>query len=687
MNFTLGRKIAVGFSIALALLVLIAWASFKSLGELTQNAQRVEETYQTLQTLESILARIIDVETGERGFLISGADHYLEPYRAARDSVRQEIATARRLTDANPAQRQRLDLLEPLIARKLALVAQSITERERDSKGGLDVQALLEQGQSTMDEIRTLIFRMKAEEHRLLVERADSAVSSRRNALLIVGLGCFSAIALIGVAGLLIRMDLGRRRAAEAEVKAAEERYRMLFDRSQSGIFRTNREGVLLECNHAFARMLGYRTPEDARGRNAADLHSDREAMSRLLQRLLNGEAITDVEVPLRRRTGEAVWVLMSAVYMTDTADPHFEGTIIDITDRKQASDRLVTLLQTEQQLKEMGDLLDACLTLPEVYSVVRRSLDALFPGSAGALHVINSSRNLVESVVTWGEGGAGGETVFAPADCWALRRGRIHVVEKSENALICAHLVPPLPGSYFCIPLVAQSEAVGVLYLSRAQGSPAFGTEGQRVAGSAADKLGLSLANLALRERLRTQSVRDHLTSLFNRRYMEETLERELRRAQRNNVPLSVITIDVDNFKRFNDDQGHDAGDALLAELGRLLRSQVRVEDVPCRVGGEEFAIVMPGAAAKDAVRRAEDLRQAAHSLRIIHRGAPLGPVTISLGVAAFPEHAGAGEALLHAADVALYRAKREGRDRVVVSESLPPAPPASPGSAPAQE
>ena len=151
MNFTLGHKIAIGFSIALALLVLIAGASFKSLGDLSQNAQRVEETHETLQTLESILARIIDVETGERGFLISGADHYLEPYRVARDTVRQEIARARRLTDDNPAQRQRLDLLEPLIARKLALVAQSITERERDNQGGLDVQALLEQGQSTMD--------------------------------------------------------------------------------------------------------------------------------------------------------------------------------------------------------------------------------------------------------------------------------------------------------------------------------------------------------------------------------------------------------------------------------------------------------------------------------------------------------------------------------------------------------
>jgi diguanylate cyclase (GGDEF)-like protein/PAS domain S-box-containing protein len=675
---SLGRKIAVGFMVAFLVLVAISAFSFRSLNELTGNTQRLEQTYQTLQVLEGILARIIDVETGERGFLISGADHYLEPYRVAREGLRQELARARRLTDDNAAQRQRLDQLEPLIARKLALVAQSISERERS--GGTDPQTLLEEGQSTMDEIRTTIFRMKAEELRLLAERADSAATSRRNALFVVGVGCFIAIALMGLAGLAIRLDLGRRRAAESDLKAAEERYRLLFDRSQAGIFRTNREGLLLECNPAFARMLGYRSPEDARGRNAADLHSDREAMAAILRRLLGGETINDVEVPLRRRSGETVWALMSVVYMADPADPHFEGTIIDITDRKQASDRLAQRLQTEQRLKEMGDLLDACLTLTEVYGVVRRSLETLFPQSAGALHVINSSRNLVETVAAWGDDGAGGETVFGPADCWALRRGRIHVVEKSGDALVCAHLAAPLPDSYVCLPLVAQGEAVGVLYFARGAEAPAFTPEEQRVAGTAADKLGLSLANLGLRERLRTQSVRDHLTSLFNRRYMEETLERELRRAQRNGVPLSVIMVDVDHFKRFNDDHGHDAGDALLAELGRLLRGHVRVEDVPCRVGGEEFAIVMPGAAAKDALRRAEELREATHRLRIVHRGVSLGALSISLGVAAFPEHAVAADALLRAADSALYRAKREGRDRVMVSDAAPPPPPESP-------
>lgn len=675
---SLGRKIAVGFLVVFLVLVLIGAYSFRSLNELTATTQLQEQSSQTLKVLEGIRATILDVETGERGFLISGADHYLETYRQSREQLREEMRKVRRLTEDNPAQRQRLDQLEPLIARKLTFVAQSISERER--AGGMDAQTLLEEGQSTMDEIRTLISRMKAEEERLLSERATSAGLSRRNARVVVSSASLAALALMGLAGLAIRLDLGRRRAAEAELKAAEERYRLLFDRSQAGIFRTNREGLLLECNPAFARMLGYREPEDARGRNAADLHSDREAMAAILRRLLAGETINDVEVALRRRSGETVWALMSVVYNADPADPHFEGTIIDITDRKQTSDRLARRLETEQQLKEMGDLLDACLTLTEVYGVVRRSLEGLFPQGAGALHVINSSRNLVETVAAWGAGGAGGETVFAPADCWALRRGRIHVVEKSADALVCAHLEAPLPDSYICLPLVAQGEAVGVLYFARGAEASAFTVEEQRVAATAADKLGLSLANLALRERLRTQSVRDHLTSLFNRRYMEETLERELRRAQRNSVPLSVIMVDVDHFKRFNDDHGHDAGDALLAELGRLLRGHVRVEDVPCRVGGEEFAIVMPGAAAKDALRRAEELREAAHRLRIVHRGVSLGALSISLGVAAFPEHATVSDALLRAADSALYRAKREGRDRVVVSDAVPPPPPESP-------
>jgi diguanylate cyclase (GGDEF)-like protein len=169
---------------------------------------------------------------------------------------------------------------------------------------------------------------------------------------------------------------------------------------------------------------------------------------------------------------------------------------------------------------------------------------------------------------------------------------------------------------------------------------------------------------------RLREQSVRDPLTELFNRRYMEETLRREVRRAEREDRPLGVIMLDIDHFKRFNDTLGHAAGDGLLRELGHLLPRSVRESDVVCRYGGEEFVLILPDASLEVARQRAEHLRGEVSTLHTIHKGRSLGAVTISLGVAAFPAHGASGEAVLESADAALYRAKGEGRDRVVVAD-----------------
>jgi diguanylate cyclase (GGDEF)-like protein len=169
---------------------------------------------------------------------------------------------------------------------------------------------------------------------------------------------------------------------------------------------------------------------------------------------------------------------------------------------------------------------------------------------------------------------------------------------------------------------------------------------------------------------RLREQSVRDPLTELFNRRYMEETLRREVRRAEREDRPLGVIMLDIDHFKRFNDTLGHAAGDGLLRELGHLLPRSVRESDVVCRYGGEEFVLILPDASLEVARQRAEHLRGEVSTLHTIHKGRSLGAVTISLGVAAFPTHGSTGEAILESADAALYRAKAEGRDRVIVAD-----------------
>jgi diguanylate cyclase (GGDEF)-like protein len=159
-------------------------------------------------------------------------------------------------------------------------------------------------------------------------------------------------------------------------------------------------------------------------------------------------------------------------------------------------------------------------------------------------------------------------------------------------------------------------------------------------------------------------------LTGLFNRRYMQESLDRELRRAQRRRMPMGVIMIDIDHFKRFNDTFGHAAGDELLREMGTFLQGQTRAEDIACRYGGEEFALILLDASAEDTEERAKLLREEAARLRVEYGHEPLGNITISVGVAVFPDHGGAAETLLKAADAALYRAKAGGRDRVMVAE-----------------
>jgi diguanylate cyclase (GGDEF)-like protein len=190
------------------------------------------------------------------------------------------------------------------------------------------------------------------------------------------------------------------------------------------------------------------------------------------------------------------------------------------------------------------------------------------------------------------------------------------------------------------------------------------------RLAVTVAEQFALALANLRLRETLRGQSIRDPLTGLFNRRYMEETLDRELRRAERERRALSLILLDIDRFKSFNDTFGHEAGDTVLASLGALLRSTLRAGDVACRYGGEEFVLILPAASLADAHRRAEEIRESIRGLRVSLGGRPLEAVRCSMGVAAFPEHGEEGDALLRAADAALYRAKGEGRDQVVLAD-----------------
>jgi diguanylate cyclase (GGDEF)-like protein len=169
--------------------------------------------------------------------------------------------------------------------------------------------------------------------------------------------------------------------------------------------------------------------------------------------------------------------------------------------------------------------------------------------------------------------------------------------------------------------------------------------------------------------------ALRDGLTGLYNRRYLEDVFNRELHRAERNGKPVSVVMIDIDHFKRFNDQHGHDAGDFVLSTVARAISNNIRPSDIACRYGGEELAIVLPETNLESARGRAEEMRRAIRETNLTHLGQTLPGPTASFGVAVYPEHGTKPADLLKAADQALYRAKREGRDRVCVAEKSAPA------------
>jgi len=300
-------------------------------------------------------------------------------------------------------------------------------------------------------------------------------------------------------------------------------------------------------------------------------------------------------------------------------------------------------------------------------------------PFPSGALCMTTPSRNLVEVQAAWGDSVIT-EKAFPPDQCWALRRGKVHRGQGSAKPMRCAHVSESLAGGYTCIPLAAQGETLGVLCLQNPSQSqnPLLGSLEHQTealilrAIAVAERISLVLANLSVREVLRNQSIRDSLTGLFNRRFMEESLEREVRRAARNQEGLALLMLDLDHFKHFNDTFGHQAGDVLLRGFGDFLSQGTRGHDVVCRYGGEEFLIFLSGTSVDAACERADLLREDLKQLTVRHAGQVLGSVTASFGVSAYPDHGATVEALVRAADKALYRAKQEGRDRVVVANPV---------------
>jgi diguanylate cyclase (GGDEF)-like protein len=326
--------------------------------------------------------------------------------------------------------------------------------------------------------------------------------------------------------------------------------------------------------------------------------------------------------------------------------------------------------LEMRSLLSRMTQRMQGCETMGALERVIENFMPEIAPGYAGRLYLLDARRNMLVETCAW-LGPVHSQPEFLPSACWALQRSDLHRPAGSSADIPCDHIERTAARiDSICLPLIAQRAALGLLYFEPRQDLagpvPAISEIYLRIL---AENISLAMGNLRLRDALRDMAMADALTGLANRRHLETVLELRLEEAERLGEPISCLMADVDHFKRINDSFGHDAGDAVLREMGEVLRNSMRESGVAFRYGGEEFLLLMPKLDAEQALHRAEEIQARVRALRIQHAGRDIGPITASFGLASAPDHCGYAS-IVQTADAALYRAKETGRDRIEVAD-----------------
>jgi diguanylate cyclase (GGDEF)-like protein/PAS domain S-box-containing protein len=480
--------------------------------------------------------------------------------------------------------------------------------------------------------------------------------------------------------------------AIQKSLSESEARGRAILDNAIDAIITIDQAGRIESCNRAAGKVFGYGTNE-LLSMNVSALmpgdHGDRhDGYVRSYLRSGRGKVIgVGRELTARRRNGEEFPIELTVNEIKLEGRLLFVGMLRDISERKaneeqrseltreltERVDELNRLNEENAMLSGLGSYLQACVSKEEAYDVLLSHVRVLFPNESGAVYSLSEATN-ADCVLSWGTEKEVLSHPVQKSDCWAMRRGVVHETSEAGASLRCRHYNGIGAGNQVCIPVMTQNGPIGLLTLhvpiSTADEQPAAKVaRNLSLMTGIADRLGPALSAIELRGRLHEDSIRDPLTKLYNRRFMDESLHRELLRANRGHLPLSLIILDLDKFKSINDEYGHDVGDEVLMVVARQLGQVVREEDIVYRFGGEEFVIVLPGASLDVARERAQEACRAIRALRVETGHGPLH-VTLSAGVATFPEHGTTQDQLIVQADRALYLAKQSGRDRIELAK-----------------
>jgi diguanylate cyclase (GGDEF)-like protein len=603
------KIVGIGLLMAASLLSLAALLMLSSI-KMEEGYNSVEHTQEVLERASRPVDLVRQAESELRGFVIGG-----DP-SAARDApdqlqqAQRDLDALVALTRDNPVQNRRAMELRDAVNKRVAFLQDGLRYARTDTFPTRPGADLLARNRAADDLMR------QVDERRAELVAAEQALFKARGAEARRLFRDNRAIVLFGVPVILLLI---------ATVKALMIRAVLLPTQALVGAmetFDTGATGGRLDPLKIGSREFAA----IARRYNAM---ADRLESAMKLQRMSESE-LQEVNMQLQQR-GAALEARSAVV----------------------------------ERLGAMSQRLGAVRSDEEFIEVVRLFGPQILPQHCGAVYSHSNSRNHLVRTASWGDDADLPER-FEPDACWALRLGQRHEVGPNGRDIGCEHVSSEQ--AYTCEPLLAGGEVIGLVHTTGVM------DEADRFRLDAfAGEIASALLNHKLQRDLREQTIRDPLTGLFNRRYMEETLSLEVARAVRAGSPLTVVMCDVDHFKRFNDEHGHEAGDAVLRTIAAEMLKQFRDGDVVCRFGGEEFTVIAPGATPEVMAPRVERLRLALGNIRSRLGGEELPASSMSFGLAGFdPNVSKEGSDLIQLADEALYRAKRAGRDRAVIAEKV---------------
>lgn len=564
------RKAGLLLAAIAATLVMSLCAAIGPITLFWTNETRVERNLveQHLDLVRNVQSLLVDAETGQRGYVLTGKDVFLQPYHIASSMIRPALTRLRQAYAGSPPE----DIAK--------------------------VEELIQHAEMKMSHL-AMVVRLRSESG---FEAGAAEITSGRGKQL---------------------MDSVR--DISADLVATEIQHVALLERK-------------LERNLRWAVFLSAITFLVTLGLGRFMYLSMRKTVQR--------------QAELARQQNESAAAAVAAT--------------------TQLSQSLVDLEQRNREiglLAELAQLLQTELSQEEALQLASTYCKRLLRTSSGTFYLYRNSADALQPAAFWGHSQGSPDADFAllsPQDCWAIRRGRRHVVEENHD-IACRHYASEFETgatANWCLPLIAYGEVLGLLYI-RFPGPGAAPDASLQCAEAVAEQTALALANSSMRQVLQSQSIKDPLTGLYNRRFMEETLERELARAKRSHSALSVVMVDLDNFKALNDHHGHPAGDAVLQTCSALLQRSLRASDIACRFGGEELMVILPDCSTEDAVIKADTIRASFEAMTYGEIDGLLR-VTASFGVACTTQCGFDKSVLLKSADAALYSAKRGGKNRV---------------------